>query len=245
MAYDFKSEEDVKEFIKNLGIEYRFGCYSEKNPEVCHLLGDYLEAISKDFEKAAVVYRSNCDDYKYGKSCLKYGTYMLTGKGVRKSDQKVAFDYFEKGCELGNETACLHQGLLYICENEEKRIVRDVRKGMSLLEKSCYAKNANACYYLSGMYISGVKKKQIDKNLTDLDGYEIEKDMKKAFTFASEGCNLGNIYSCANLSQMYRKGEGVAKNQELADKYKAIALDLQDQINSNKTLTFQEGLPST
>lgn len=33
MAYDFKSEKDVKEYIKNLGIEYRFGCLSEKDPQ--------------------------------------------------------------------------------------------------------------------------------------------------------------------------------------------------------------------
>lgn len=33
MAYDFKSEAEVKEFLQNLGTEYRFGCYSEKNPE--------------------------------------------------------------------------------------------------------------------------------------------------------------------------------------------------------------------
>lgn len=33
MAYDFKNEDDVKDYIKNLGTEYRFGCFSEKNPE--------------------------------------------------------------------------------------------------------------------------------------------------------------------------------------------------------------------
>lgn len=33
MAYDLKSESEVKEYIHNLGIEYRFGCYSEKKPE--------------------------------------------------------------------------------------------------------------------------------------------------------------------------------------------------------------------
>jgi hypothetical protein len=33
MAYNFQSESEVKEFIKNLGIEYRFGCYSEKKAE--------------------------------------------------------------------------------------------------------------------------------------------------------------------------------------------------------------------
>lgn len=33
MAYDLKKESDVKEYIDKLGVEYRFGCYSEKKPE--------------------------------------------------------------------------------------------------------------------------------------------------------------------------------------------------------------------
>lgn len=103
MAFDLQNESDVKDYIEKLGIEYRFGCYSEKKPEgenlqkfhnffwkiherkscssVCHLLGDYLESIKKDFEKASKVYRSNCDDYGYGKSCLKFGHYSFLGKG--------------------------------------------------------------------------------------------------------------------------------------------------------------------
>lgn len=32
-AFDLKSESEVKEYLNNLGIEYRFGCYSEKKPE--------------------------------------------------------------------------------------------------------------------------------------------------------------------------------------------------------------------
>jgi hypothetical protein len=26
-------EKEIQEYTKNLGIEYRFGCYSEKNPD--------------------------------------------------------------------------------------------------------------------------------------------------------------------------------------------------------------------
>ena len=33
MAFDFKKESDVKDYINNLAIEYRFGCYQEKNAE--------------------------------------------------------------------------------------------------------------------------------------------------------------------------------------------------------------------
>lgn len=33
MALNYQSEEEVKEYLDNIAIEYRFGCYSEKNPE--------------------------------------------------------------------------------------------------------------------------------------------------------------------------------------------------------------------
>lgn len=33
MSFDLQSETDVKDYIEKLGIEYRFGCYSEKKPD--------------------------------------------------------------------------------------------------------------------------------------------------------------------------------------------------------------------
>ena len=54
---DLKDSEEVKDYIENLGIEYRFGCYHEKDPKACHLLGDYWESIKKDFNKALKIYR--------------------------------------------------------------------------------------------------------------------------------------------------------------------------------------------
>lgn len=33
MSVNFKDEAEVKEYLNNIGIEYRFGCYSEKKPE--------------------------------------------------------------------------------------------------------------------------------------------------------------------------------------------------------------------
>jgi hypothetical protein len=31
--YDLKNEDEAKEYIKNIGTEYRYWCYHEKNPE--------------------------------------------------------------------------------------------------------------------------------------------------------------------------------------------------------------------
>lgn len=33
MAVNFQDENEVKEYLDNIGIEYRFGCYSEKKPD--------------------------------------------------------------------------------------------------------------------------------------------------------------------------------------------------------------------
>jgi cytochrome c oxidase assembly factor 7 len=95
---------------------------------VCHLLADYLESIDKNYEKASLVYKTTCDDYKYAKSCSKYATYALLGKGAKKSDFKAAYSYFDKGCDLGDPKSCFHQGLLLITRNEQQGIAQDPMK---------------------------------------------------------------------------------------------------------------------
>lgn len=77
----FKSSEELKKFLDNLGIEYRYGCYEEKNPVSCHLLGDYFHSVTKDLKNAAATYAKNCDVYKYGLSCDAYGRLAFRGHG--------------------------------------------------------------------------------------------------------------------------------------------------------------------
>ncbi|XP_055685267.1 cytochrome c oxidase assembly factor 7 homolog [Lutzomyia longipalpis] len=242
MGYNLKDESEVKEYIENLGIEYRFGCFSEKKSEVCHLLGDYLEGIKKDFEKAGKVYRSNCDDYGYARSCLKYGHYSFVGKGESgsKGDPLRAYKYYEKGCSLSDADSCLHAGLLLVSQSLPKEIKRDIPKAFENLKKSCEMNNATACFYLSGMHISGV---QTQADATAKTGkFIIAKDMKRAFEYAYKACELKNMYACANLSQMYARGDGIEKNEERAEKYKKMALEMQDEVKQQASLEFQQGV---
>ena len=92
---DLKDTEEVADYIENLGIEYRFGCYHERDPKACHLLGDYWEGIKKDFAKALRIYTTNCDEYKHGHSCHKVGGYKYVGKVCTK-DPDEAYNYFKK-----------------------------------------------------------------------------------------------------------------------------------------------------
>jgi len=105
---DLKKEDEVKEYLENLGIEYRFGCYYEKSPVcksigffllwvllllifsfpmtlACHLLGDYMEAVKQDPEKAFRIYDTNCHVYNHGHSCHKAASAKMRGKGTLRS----------------------------------------------------------------------------------------------------------------------------------------------------------------
>ncbi|KAG8235703.1 hypothetical protein J437_LFUL016321 [Ladona fulva] len=236
MDFDLKEEAEVKDFLEKLGIEYRFGCYNEGKPEVCHLLGDYLESVKKDYEKAAKVYKANCEEQKHAKSCYKFGTYTFLGKGNVKEDQLKAFDYFAKGCEYGNSDACLKAGLMCVTNSTKNKKEKDIKQGLKLLEQSCKGRNAFACFYVSGMYLSGVQGSS--------NAEELPKDMKMAHYYAEEACKLGSPHACANVSQMYRKGDGVPKDEMKADQFKKIALEMQEEVLKARQLNFQEGIPS-
>ncbi|KAG8285856.1 Cytochrome c oxidase assembly factor 7 [Homalodisca vitripennis] len=233
MSINFKSEEEVKDYVKNLGTEYRFGCYQEKKPEVCHLLGDYFESIDKDHEKAWKVYQNNCDTANFAKSCFKCGNYLAIGRGGQKQDRTKALEYFEKSCTHGDMNGCFRAGILSAIISTAKDPIRTFKQAMALFEKGCEGKHHESCYHLSGVFMEGYEREKI------------AKDMKRCFDYTLKACDLDNMYACANLSLMYQKGDGVEKNPELAKKYRTKAEDLQEAVVKQRQLMFQEGLNRT
>ena len=94
---DLTNAEEVQEYLNNLGIEYRFGCYSEKDPKACQLLGEFMETISKETSKAFQVFESNCIVNNHGPSCNKAGHYKITGTNDIESDPDLGYKYLIKG----------------------------------------------------------------------------------------------------------------------------------------------------
>jgi hypothetical protein len=80
-SFEFKTEEEVKEYFNNLETEYSFQCYSEKLTEGCERLGTFFESIRRNFKQANNVYKMNCDVYKYPRSCYKYSMNLRIGRG--------------------------------------------------------------------------------------------------------------------------------------------------------------------
>lgn len=119
--------------------------------------------------------------------------------------------------------------------------------GYNYLKKSCDQNDEMACHYLCGMYLTGVPKNVAEYNPHNPEKnknleYLIKPDMKQAFNFAKKACDLGNMYGCANVSMMYKKGEGVEKNPEESKRYFEIAQALQKAHETTKEIKFQQGL---
>lgn len=80
------------------------------------MLADILRYQENDLKKAVTLYKVNCNDYGYAKSCLEYGNVAFSGvveKNV-KSDPIEALKYFERGCNLGSSENCLNSGMLLV-----------------------------------------------------------------------------------------------------------------------------------
>lgn len=217
MDYDLKDEEQAKAYIERVGVEYRFQCFHEKSPEGCHRLADYFESVKKEVERAAKMFKTNCDEYKYGHSCFKYGNYRIMGQGC-EIDFDDGISYEEKGCKYGYNPACYQAGIFSLSKDR-----RNLPKAIKYLDLACLNDHPLACFNLSTLYMK--------------EQSTLAKDMKKAFNYASKGCELGHMYSCVNLSIMYRRGDGIEQNAELADKFKKKAQDMRDEfVQLQKTI---------
>lgn len=204
----WKNKDELKKFLDNLGTEYRFGCFEENNSEACHLLGDYLLSIDKANNKAAQVYRMNCDENKYGLSCDAYGRMVFKGQSIEAPSYQLALDYFSKGCELNEPRSCYHGGQMYgvIDKRINKIITPDPKKSINMLTKACLStKQPLACTLLHSFYLRGF--------------HDHPADMKKASELALLGCDQDEPTACYNLSRMYHLGEGVEKADQEKSKY--------------------------
>jgi cytochrome c oxidase assembly factor 7 len=209
--YDFKDQEQAKEYLERIGIEYRFQCYSELKPDGCHRLADYMEAFRHEFDKAHAVYLKNCSENHYGASCYKLGHYHMLGRVAAKDNEK-AFQSYRSGCEYGYGPSCHNAGLL--CQSGSVSLNKkpDYVSAESFLKQGCDLDDVPSCQLLSTYYITGK------------DG--VQRNMEQAFRLAMKACDKGHMYACANVARMYLLGEGVEKNEKLAGHYKAKAKDL-------------------
>ena len=225
---ELTSEEEIKEYLNNLGIEYRFGCYSEKNPKACQLLGEFMESISRETSKAFQVYETNCIDNNFGASCNKAGHYKIVGHGDVEADPDLGYKYLVKGCEADFSKSCFLAGMFHKLKLPQKITTeQNVKTATKMFERGCELDHPSSCQF----YANNLMQPGVDQNF------------QKAAEIFDKACNMGAYPACHNLSVMYRKGEGVAQDSAMADKFMNQAQSIHEQIIKEKErVKFQEGV---
>ncbi|MFH4976148.1 hypothetical protein AB6A40_002857 [Gnathostoma spinigerum] len=222
-----KVQAERREYVKNIGIEYRFGCYEEKRADSCHLLGEYMEAIERNFKSALSLFSLNCEQRKYAPSCFKYSMYLLAGKECEPSLSKT-IPHLEISCESNIPVACRYLGLVYW--NGEPTRLADPKKAEACMKKACDLEDAKACWMLSTWYLGPTAKfkrkdEELETKYTHLMG-SLERDMAASLEYGIRACELNVPESCANVGRMYKIGDGMEKNVEKAKEYYDKAKDI-------------------
>jgi TPR repeat protein len=158
---------------------------------------------------------------------------MFEGKGCQR-DLNEAFKYLSKACKLNDNNGCVTSGILALSRSEihknNKTFIID--EGIKVLEKCCNEKNLEkACFQLASIYISGIK---------DI----VHKNMQQAYEFSVKACDLGSFYACANISQMYIKGDGVKQDPSVAETFRKKAADIEKEAKKmEEPVEYSQGIP--
>jgi len=180
-------------------------------------LGDFYEAVEKNFIKAFETYKFGCDQQSYAKSCNKLGIYYFFGKGVGQNKVQ-ALKAWEKGCFEGKGRdygiSCMSAGQILIDEKKAKEANVDlnVTKGAQMLERGCNNRISESCSLASEYFY--------EKNLNE-----------KAFDMTQKGCDLDNVECCHNLYFMLKHGIGTKSDPQLAEQFKKKAETLFKQMS--------------
>ncbi|XP_062412181.1 cytochrome c oxidase assembly factor 7 isoform X1 [Sardina pilchardus] len=224
---NFNDEEEVKQYLDNLGIEFSYQCYREKDPEGCQRLADYMEGVKKNFDSTAQILKHNCETNGHGESCYKLGAYYVAGKGGLPLCLKTAYSCFLRSCKAGGKKsvdACHNVGLL-AHDGRSMEEGPDAGVAREYYEKACTGGFAPSCFNLSTLYIQGAP------------GFE--KNMPLALQYSMRACELGHVWGCSNASRMYKLGDGAPKDDQKAEDLKNRARDLHGQ-QKERQLKFGE-----
>uniref|UniRef100_A0A914Z4A7 Uncharacterized protein n=1 Tax=Panagrolaimus superbus TaxID=310955 RepID=A0A914Z4A7_9BILA len=220
-----ETQKERREYVKNIGIEYRFGCLEEKRGDSCHLLGEYMEAIEQNYKKSYELFRDNCEIRKYPKSCFKYAMYLLNGKECEPSFIKM-LKPLEIACADNLPPGCRYLGLVNWNGVENQK--PNSKKSEEAMKKACDLEDPEACWMLSTWYLGSqtkfkTKGKDLDKQ-KQLG--ELEKNPERALEYGIRACEMNVPQSCANVSRMFRIGDGIPENVEKAKEYHDKAAEI-------------------
>uniref|UniRef100_A0AC35GLF3 Uncharacterized protein n=1 Tax=Panagrolaimus sp. PS1159 TaxID=55785 RepID=A0AC35GLF3_9BILA len=99
---------------------------------------------------------------------------------------------------------------------------------------ACDLEDSEACWMLSTWYLGPQTKFKTKGG--DLDKQkrlgQLEKNPEKALEYGIRACEMNVPQSCANVSRMFRLGDGIPKNLEKAKEYHDKASEIIELLKS-------------
>ena len=121
--------------------------------------------------------------------------------------------YSFKACDLNLAQGCLNAG---VCLNEGLGgLPMNKQESLVYFNKACDDKNPIACNSLFKMYLDGSK--------------EIPQDKPRALEYAKKACDFEDMFGCWNASLMLKRGDGIPKDEALAEMYRQKVEEIKRQ----------------
>lgn len=210
---------------------------------------------SGEYEGAYKIFKGLAERFGYPDAIAQLGRFYANGIVVEQNDKK-AWDYFNKGAELGSSTAMYCIGSCY--DKGYLGVDRDYSKAFEWYIKAAELGNIGGMFCAGLMYYEGDGVEQ-DYNLArkwfekcaaseDAESMEILGDMyrygqgvninyAKAAQWYEKSANAGNSNSMFALGEFYLLGEGLKQDYNKALEWFEKAADA-----GNKNAAFNVGL---
>ncbi|VDD90005.1 unnamed protein product [Enterobius vermicularis] len=174
-----KANLEAEEYLKNLELEFSFGCIKENRADSCHQHAVFLEQMRRNAAEAFKFFKTNCEKRKYPESCLKYAKYLIVGYFPKiyfllecEPSIEGAIKPLKIACEGNVASACHLLSLVYY-NTKGVKAASDVEKYM---RRACDLEDGKSCWILSTWYLGAVSGTEV------VDG-------KKQFSCAQHSCN--------------------------------------------------------
>lgn len=132
-----------------------------------------------------------CDTGNIASACTKLGEMYYKGDQMAQ-DLSKAVRYYERGCDLGDDTACNNLAVMYVSGaggGQDEGVRRDYGRAHEFFRRACNIDNAMACRNLASLYETG-------------RGVDVDYDQARAYY--TKACNLGDASGCQKRDSVGR-----------------------------------------
>jgi TPR repeat protein len=187
---------------------YMNGCAGGDQVACSNLAYLYLRGVGvkQDYGRAAGTFYGACDAGE-PRACHNLGVLYMNGSGVARKPT-TATQLFERACNAGDGRGC---SSLATAHFRGLGVPTSHPKALALFRRACDQGEADGCAAIGVMHVRGTGG--------------LEQDVDRGRLLLDQACNAGSPHACQHLGGLYRRGEGVPRDDKRAASLFMIACE--------------------